>query len=1098
MLGTFGYHSGGRAKRVTSVDQVDTAGGDVAVVTLNDSATVRQVRIDGVSCPFFIISSTKIGVVTPSSASATTKTLKLKFSTGATTTSTITYWTPVDGNTTLCMERGDFVGSVWTDRSGNNRHFTDSTAYPPELNKEPQFDGVDRTLTGNTNSVISSVLLGTTTDAGDTYSVTLVFRAKSLSAPGASTYQSDAIVADNGAYIGAHLTTSWLRWYHWLSSEKYVDVGAVSTDEWHVLQVKCDNGSLIARVDGGSWTAPNSVGGLGNLSFYWRLASTTYGDYTDIDVRAVIVDNVARSDTHFDNVLNWARVRHGIKVGSRPEIDIVDSDVFDPVGSDVMRLRGRNLSTLSDVKVGTSSYETTSAIASHALFDGVNDKFDLNVPVSSLLGGSGWTFSALIDCRGLATDAGDGVNQTIFSETQYYTGLEIFRGGARVWQYDSSGSTIYRAVAGGIGNGLHLIQAKWTGTEIRIRVDGGEWVATALASIGGSGNFKIGSNYDASGAFLKGRIVEMFFSDSVLSDSVLDSVVSGVNYKYKRKFGYIAADTYDVTQLSLSAYFKPGDHTSGTWTGTASAGSSSGRNLSESTNQPTVVTSDAVGIKFFDSTPKFDGTNDTLTSAVTFNDLFGASSFSGWVLVNADKIVGTSGATLTYENDTVFGTDTSAWFALTLKSDGTAYIYIFAATTGVAEIPVKLDGGWNLLQWRCDLTNIYFRTNGGDWSSATCDGMHASSLTDALAVGAIPAYSSNEYNGRLAEIALSTTDIGFNGCDDVLAYVNQTYGLSLGGYAPYAFDPTTLSLSLYCRSGDYVAGTWTGTASAGASSGRNLTEGTNYPSVASDEVTFRVPANVANPYALTVINSSGQVSALAEAVEYTNPGTMSGSVAWFRGDFGIVTSNSGSVSNWSDQSSVGDSNRDLAQETVANQPVFIAMSQFNGKMALEFNGTSMFLTSSTWSGDAPYSSPLSYHSVFRHDTLGTSPYIVDQASGGGNRVAWLFAAVAQLYAGTDGTTSWTPALAEKYSAVFNYINSTSSELYPTRDGVAQSGPNPGTNTLASMTVGTRYTHTEGFMDGVIAELAAFNHELTSAERRTLRRYSDSYFGKAIL
>ncbi len=1021
----------------------------------------------------------------------------------------------------------------------------------------------------------------------------------------------------------------------------------------------------------------------------------------------------------------------------KPEAYVVDSDVFDPDSSDIMRIRGRNLTALSNIHVGTSTYVTTPAIASHALFDGSNDKLALSVARSALLGGSGWTFSALVDCRALAVDGGSMTNQILFTETAAYMGVEVFKGGARIWQYNSGGTIIFTAVAGGIGNGIHLIQARWTGAFIEIRVDNGEWASTVLTTIGGLGTFRFGCNYNATGAFFKGRMIEAWFSASSLLDVTLDLLSAGVNHKYGLKLGGVAPMIFDPAILPLSGYWKPGDYTSsgvGLWVGAASVGASGGRNLSDISNYPTSVTTTAISIKSFGDMPDFDGVDDNLTTALTVNDLFGTGAFSGWVLIDVDRIIGANGTGTTYANDTVIGTATNAYWVIALKSDGKAYIRGVPVGGGTIELAIDLQGGWNLLQWRCDATDIYFRTNGEDWVSAAFPTMNASSLTETLAFGAIPSYSSNEYNGRMAEVALSTVDIGTKGCDDVLAYVNQAYGIGLGGYAPYAFDPTTLSLSLYCKTGNYVAGTWTGTASAGSSSGRNLTEATNYPAVAPNEVTCRVPTassasrtlvhgampnfdgtndklapagtldtyaaastlswwvlfyadkTVVNPGAgshytspyligdagtfaflaydgagvtgrvsdgstfpevtvtcapgswhlaqmkyessllyvrvdagpwsyiatcaaisdltnvmlmgadytsalfldgkiaevgitdtalsnatfnnigaslaheydidigfspapfdrstlsltgywksgnyvagtwpgtpnagspsppsategtnypsvsttsivtqlhpITIVNSRG-VSTLTKAVEFMNPGEMVGNIVWYRGDLAVTTDNAGKTSAWDDQSSAGDSNRDLAQATGANRPAILASSKYNGKTVLDFNGSTTWLVSTAWA--TTYESPMTFH-IVHHFDASSGNYLFDDKDAT-SRVALLFANAAQLYAGNSGVTGWTPTLGPKYSAPFVFESSTVATYYPTRDNVSQGGANAGTNDLSSLTVGARYTHTEGYHDGSIAELSAFDHALSSKERRILRRYTDSYFGRTFI
>lgn len=885
MHSTFGVHNvHGPAKRIVSVDQVDPAGGDVTIVTVNDSSVVREVKIGGTSCSFFAISNTKIGVITPSK-SVGAETIQVKFSSGVVTRSPITYWSPVDANTTLCLERGNFVGTRWYDRSGNENHFSEATYYPPETNKEPQFNRKSglTMLTGDTNSITTADLFA---DSGSTYSISIMFRVRRLLPPNGTWYLSSPLFTENTGHVGLVVTDSYIRHRVFNGSEVYVEIATPpSLNEWHVLDIEADSGITRMRIDGGAWTATTDLGLPSSTAGIWSMAAAPSSDYLYGDIRAIVVSNVARGQTWFDNALTWFRVRHGFKTGASPELSSTDSDVFDVNGDCVALVRGTNLNNASDVKFGSTSSVTKPAIGSHARFDGINDQLQLDYSRTQILGNSGWTFTALVDCRDLPVDGGPTGSSTLFSENQAYVGVSVFKGGAHVWQYESTGFTIYSAAAGGVGNRLHVIQAQWTGTDIRIRVDGGEWASTSLNSIGGSNNFNIGTDYSGNAAFFEGRIVEMLFSDSVFSDAVLDSIIGGFNYSYGLNIGGIAAAEYDRTNLSLTAYFKPGNFSLGVWAGSASAGSSTGRDASNGTNPPSSVTTSAIDIKSFGDMPDFDGIDDELSTALTVTDLFGTGNFSGWVLVHPETALAAAANGAEYASDIVFGTDPNGYFVLTLSNTGKAFIRAVGSSSGgPVAISVNIHGGWNLLQWRCDGTDLFFRNNGDDWTSVTYGVMHVDGLNHTIGVGALASYSSYELNGRMAEIAFSDTDIGIKGCDDVLSYVNQHYGLNLGGYGAYDFDVTSLALTLYCRAGDYTPGTWAGTTTAGASGGRDLTEVTNYPSVALDEITVRTPALSAGSTISGVplfdgiddtLGGSGETSPTIESVFGISGGTSS-------------------------------------------------------------------------------------------------------------------------------------------------------------------------------------------------------------------------------
>lgn len=575
---------------VISAEQADPAGGDVSIVTVSNTSGVTAVTIGGTSSTFFTVSATKLAVITPAKAVGSYNVAVTNGSGTGTLTNGITYFTNVDANTTLRLQRGNYIGDTFSDDSGNARHFTNATLYPGETNKEPQFTQTSTQQLASAATVAN--VLGTTTATGDTFSMSFMFRMRAINAPAATYYESDAIFVDSSVYVSLLVTDSWTRFMVYPGAgSPFVEIaGSLSVNDWHVVDVENSNGQLRMRIDGGAWTSTVSAGGPGGTTGTLNLAwpnNAAYGK-AKVDIRGLVISNVARGDTWFDQNLTWWKVKHGFKsAAGEPEIDSADSDVFDPAGGDRVFVRGRNLTGASGY-VGDDALTNVKTFGAMPDHNGINNKLALSVNRATLLGGSGWSFSALVNFQGLAADAGALSNQTLFSETLQYVTIEVFDNGLRLLQFNAAGTVLSSVTAYGLTSGWHLVQARWTGTQIQVRIDGGAWSSAAQTEIGGSGTFRFGSNYSGTNYFLKGPWAEALFADSSLSDATMDNIVAGVNNDYGLNLGGVAASAFDRASLSLTAFFRPGNYVSGTWTGLASAGGSLGRDATEATNPPRV------------------------------------------------------------------------------------------------------------------------------------------------------------------------------------------------------------------------------------------------------------------------------------------------------------------------------------------------------------------------------------------------------------------------------------------------------------------------------------------------------------------------------
>lgn len=98
--------------------------------------------------------------------------------------------------------------------------------------------------------------------------------------------------------------------------------------------------------------------------------------------------------------------------------------------------------------------------------------------------------------------------------------------------FSTSGVTVWHA-SGGVYDGptvpqatgaWFLLQAKYDGTNLKLRINGGAWSSVAIGNVtaGLAANFKSGLSWDNVRA-IDGRVAEMITSDVALSDANLDS-----------------------------------------------------------------------------------------------------------------------------------------------------------------------------------------------------------------------------------------------------------------------------------------------------------------------------------------------------------------------------------------------------------------------------------------------------------------------------------------------------------------------------------------------------------------------------------------------
>ena len=351
--------------------------------------------------------------------------------------------------------------------------------------------------------------------------------------------------------------------------------------------------------------------------------------------------------------------------------------------------------------------------------------------------------------------------------------------------------------------------------------------------------------------------------------------------------------------------------------------------------------------------------------------------------------------------------------------------------------------------------------------------------------------------GFVAEIGLTNVTLSAANEDNIVAYVNSRYGTSFGGIAASAFDPATLALTGWWRSGGYVSGTWTGIASAGTSGGRNLVEATNPPAVAPSSIVCTVPAMAAGKYPLSVVAAAG-VGTLANGVEYANPKTIPNCIWWLRPDAAVIT-NAAGITAWADQSGSGDSGRTATPPGVDKPPYIASDPDYTGKPTIgPFSGVGDFrLRTGIWS--ATFSQPYTLCVIGEAKVVG-STYFTGESGTDYNALNYTPGQLS-VYAGSAGGGNAVPLApvgldVSKPRSFFGGIwNTTGTAFAEAFTPATAALATPATLGDVGMSVGSYFGGTSGTYGAKkITEVFAHSRGLTLREVRTLRRYRDSYYG----
>lgn len=222
----------------------------------------------------------------------------------------------------------------------------------------------------------------------------------------------------------------------------------------------------------------------------------------------------------------------------------------------------------------------------------------------------------------------------------------------------------------------------------------------------------------------------------------------------------------DPTTRSWSGYWRA-DYSASPWVGVATAGASSGRDLTEATNPPTTGTAVNGYVP-----ANFDGTNDLLTADLTADDYVGASAMSVHAVVYIDTAA--APGTYAFDDACIVVAQYSGIFGLGVSSSGVRFgVYTTSGYYETAAVALST-GAWHRVQARYDGTNVSVRIDGGSWTNTAATDPFAAGGSPML-VGVDIVGTTTFLDGKALEVCVSTTAFSDAVMDDIDAYAVARY-----------------------------------------------------------------------------------------------------------------------------------------------------------------------------------------------------------------------------------------------------------------------------------------------------------------------------------
>lgn len=416
-----------------------------------------------------------------------------------------------------------------------------------------------------------------------------------------------------------------------------------------------------------------------------------------------------------------------------------------------------------------------------------NSGFVYNATSTTMLGSTSWSYQCLVNMTSLDAGLyGQGyADPAIWTDSLSTIGVTISKTGIRAYQADSGGGYFYTPDIEIPTNTWFLVQARWTGSLLQCRVNCGPWQTIAIPTI-----FAIGSAISSgfSGySFLSGDKLYECFQNSSWTNAEADKIAAFTQNKYALTglgFPVSNVTSIDPATLNETGYFI--DYPGTSWTGTASAGTSSGANLTAG-----AFVAPGVGTLNGHGTATLNGTTQAFQASVATNTVLGATpADAGWTMVYLVKFtsLAVSGG-FPYVDSDLF-TDPQAVLGIGASSDAGIQIFQIDENDGYANYvttPNKFDlvptATWMVVNARWDgQRKIDIRTLDGtvhEWAPFLCRQPCYPTGAGQPYVGAN--YASAVFAaGEIAAITWSKKVYSSHALDGVTAFLQTRYALTLG------------------------------------------------------------------------------------------------------------------------------------------------------------------------------------------------------------------------------------------------------------------------------------------------------------------------------
>lgn len=230
-----------------------------------------------------------------------------------------------------------------------------------------------------------------------------------------------------------------------------------------------------------------------------------------------------------------------------------------------------------------------------------------------------------------------------------------------------------------------------------------------------------------------------------------------------------AASGFDPTTEILGGFWRA-SFASSPWAGTASAGTSGARSVTEATSPPTVGTAQNAL-----NPAAFDGASNVISTSLNLDQFVNQNA--GWVWCLFYGVTAAVGAAVGSRIDNpglVAHNGGGVGFVLGYSTSGVT-VSLYSAG-GYKELAIAAaTGSYHLAQVRWDGTNLQMRVDAGAWSSIA-------SAPIAFGAGVVNIgknYASLFANVRVLEVGMSAVVPSDTKASNLLTYVNTRYGLAL-------------------------------------------------------------------------------------------------------------------------------------------------------------------------------------------------------------------------------------------------------------------------------------------------------------------------------